>query len=264
MTRETEKSGVQVSGYKDFCIHLTHTVEREAVANGECVCRGDPHCFPFDANRFNNDQELFTPNVCGYVMATDRCSEFKVFPQYIISAAFKRVKYIGMARSFVSGVSIEYLNKQQGGYLKINLNQGLEVIFDGQKVEEFPKEIDGHKFEMVPAVFAHPKDFTEGVTEVMSYTLPNGINVQYDGIKGVKINVDSFEGTPTTCGLCGNNDGILDGKDFALGGNVNGAKCDGLPVDGSEREMTSDKQAFVNSWYHFSTDDEECTAICPV
>ncbi|ELU08306.1 hypothetical protein CAPTEDRAFT_195093 [Capitella teleta] len=261
--RSAFTGGVHVSEYKDLCIQLTHTEERKAVATGECVCRGDPHCYAFDADRFNNEQELFTPNVCGYVMATDSCPPDTAYPNYFISAVFERVKYTGSARSFVSVVIIEFKNPE-GGYNVIALNQGMEVTYDGQKVEEFPKEVDGHKFEIVPAVYAHPKDFAHGVTKVISYTLPNGINVQYDGIKGLKINVDSLKEGTRICGLCGNNDGVFDNNDYKLGAHLGGQSCENLPANGMEGTPASNKESFVNSWYRFSTFDEACQEICPV
>jgi hypothetical protein len=62
-------------------------------------------------------------------------------------------------------------------------------------------------------------------------TLFNGVNIQYDGIKAVKIDVpDSMSGG--ICGICGNKDGVLNGDDLKLGYNVNGAWCQSLQSSG--------------------------------
>ncbi|ELU14668.1 hypothetical protein CAPTEDRAFT_198760 [Capitella teleta] len=228
------------------------------MATGECVCRGDPHCFAFDANRFNQQHDLHTSNVCAYVMATDRCGGKGT---YAISALLELVKDISSVKSFVGGIGVHYSNPRKDGEQQIMMMPGPQIFFGAEMFTEFPKRIDDHLFEMVPAVFVHPKDFSKGVTEVMSYTLPNGVNIQYDGIKGVKINNDALApGTPR-CGLCGNDDGVYDDQDFLMGNNVNGIKCKGLPADGAALTVTTNKQHFVNSWFLHTT-THACNEIC--
>ncbi|ELT93073.1 hypothetical protein CAPTEDRAFT_213465 [Capitella teleta] len=237
------------------------------VATGECVCRGDPHCFAFDANRFNKKHDLHIPNICAYSLATDGCEDMSSL-SYNIVAKFERVKHISSVKSFVSGLTIFYQPEHAGGNVQTTyINQGLEVTFRDLSVErhtlqEFPKEIEGHHFEMVPAVFSHPHDFSKGVTEVLSYTLPNGVNVQYDGIKAVKINNDALSSETPRCGICGNDDGIYDEQDILLGGNVDGRFCPGLPANGTRMEVAKNKEQFVNSWFIYST-GEMCDEICP-
>jgi hypothetical protein len=66
-----------------------------------------------------------------------------------------------------------------------------------------------------------------------SVTLPNGVNVQYDGIKAVKLNADALdESEEHICGICGNNDGSYNGDDFLQGNNVNGGWCPGYFAPG--------------------------------
>ncbi|ELT97461.1 hypothetical protein CAPTEDRAFT_221444 [Capitella teleta] len=236
------------------------------LAIGECVCRGDPHCFAFDADRYNGEHELLTHNVCAYYLATDDCpgglGRVGYHPTYTISALFERVKNISTTRSFVRAIEIQHFYAD--GDTFVNIMQGPRVTCSGYgDIEEFPKQIDGHLFEMVPAVFTHPKDFSKGVTEVLSYTLPNGVNVQYDGIKGMKINNDALDPGVPRCGLCGNDDGFYNDQDMMLGNNVNGARCQGLHADGQPHTVTSNKQHFVNSWFAFTTDDDACEEICP-
>ncbi|ELU18583.1 hypothetical protein CAPTEDRAFT_194673 [Capitella teleta] len=115
---------------------------------------------------------------------------------------------------------------------RVNLKQGLEVTHDHQQIEEFPQIIDGHKFEMVPAVRVHHLDWHNDVTEVISYTLPNGVNIQYDGITDVKINNDALDSETARCGLCGNDDGVFDERGFVKGYNVDGDKCENLYAQG--------------------------------
>lgn len=50
--------------------------------------------------------------------------------------------------------------------------------------------------------------------------LQNGLEVQYDGIKTMKIIAPP--GMESLCGICGNNDGTYDENDMALGWHVNG------------------------------------------
>ncbi|ELT90926.1 hypothetical protein CAPTEDRAFT_190806 [Capitella teleta] len=225
---------------------------------GECVCRGDPHCFAFDADRSNKEHDLETSNVCTYVLQTNECSENGTF---IISGVFERVKNTKSMKSFVKEVAIITAQENNpNNYIRIKLRQGLQARFGNGMIQSFPKQFGGHRFEIIPAVFAHPKDFTSGVTEVMSYTMPNGINIQYDGIKAVKINIDNYSGP--SCGLCGNGDGIYDENDFQKGYNLDGKYCEGLQVPGPKYGLASSKQEFVNSWLHAKTLTKECVELC--
>ncbi|ELT99812.1 hypothetical protein CAPTEDRAFT_226917 [Capitella teleta] len=225
------------------------------MATGECVCRGDPHCFAFDANRSNSDHDFRTSALCEFVLSTDYCGG--VLPTYAVTGVFEPVKDIGSAKSFVSEVKT-YLFSLVKGPTIFRIKQGMIVTHKDQEIpQNFPQSIDGLIIDIVPAVFAHPKDFSKGVTEVMSITLPNGVNVQYDGIKGVKINVDALNSDTPRCGLCGNNDGVYDDRDFLMGQNVNGAYCSHLLAVGEELTLTSNKDYFLNSWY-FPSAEKNC------
>ncbi|ELT99377.1 hypothetical protein CAPTEDRAFT_208033 [Capitella teleta] len=201
--------------------------DEETSVSGECVCRGDPHCFAFDADRNNPEHELFTPNVCAYTLATDECGETG---KWTVAAVFERVKDVSSTRSFVKEVVIKYID-DVGKYVIIKLKQGLRVRFGIRDIATFPNRIGGFYLDIVPAVSAHPKDFSGDSAEVVSLTFPNGVNVQYDGVKVVKINMDEAV-TGATCGLCGNNDGVYDSRDLAQGYNVNGKICKGLYAPG--------------------------------
>ena len=66
-----------------------------------------------------------------------------------------------------------------------------------------------------------------------SVTLPNGVNVTYDGVKAVHIETpppNMMDGP--ICGICGNNDGVLDLDDFKQGLNINGDHCAALMAPG--------------------------------
>jgi hypothetical protein len=94
------------------------------VETGQCVCRGDPHCFAFDANRFEQADEVFTTNVCAYVLSTDECQKTGT---YAISAVFDRVKDVATIRSYVKEIFIFYIDlrnryrrfvRQQNDFIK--------------------------------------------------------------------------------------------------------------------------------------------------
>ncbi|ELT98688.1 hypothetical protein CAPTEDRAFT_186245 [Capitella teleta] len=227
------------------------------MATGECVCRGDPHCFAFDANRSNSDHDLHTSALCEYILSTDSCGGR--LHTYDVTGVFELVKDIGSSKSFVSEVNT-YLYSADRPPTFLTIKQGMIVTHKDQEIpQNFPQSIDGFIIDIVPAVFAHPKDFSKGVTEVMSITLPNGVNVQYDGIKGVKINLDALYPNTRRCGLCGNNDGVYDDRDFRMGANVNGLYCTGLVAVGERLTATSNKNYFFNSWY-FPNSTKNCAA----
>ena len=56
--------------------------------------------------------------------------------------------------------------------------------------------------------------------------MPNGVEVQYDGIGSVKIMVPP-ELDGKICGICGNKDGVRDDADFMKGPHVDGKECPG-------------------------------------
>ena len=88
---------------------MTHTVECLVFAAppepGVCLCRGDPHCFPFDADKNNmGDEMLIHKRACLYTMVRDNCiagsdPSFKVDVNFAITKA-------GMRRSYVEAVRI--------------------------------------------------------------------------------------------------------------------------------------------------------------
>ncbi|ELT96247.1 hypothetical protein CAPTEDRAFT_209759 [Capitella teleta] len=204
--------------------------------------------------------DLHISNVCAYVLLTDDCftrPDGSFVRTFFISAIFERVKNTKSVKSFVKEVLIEKIVKMKPKPFR--LMQGLQVKYFNETIKDFPAVIDGHTFEIVPAVFAHPKDFSEGVTEVMSVTLPNGINVQYDGIKAVKI---KNAGKKRRCGICGNSDGKRDKHDFIKGFNIRGKHRKGLKAPGPSHGKTTNMEHFVNSWFHMSTGSQECIAEC--
>ena len=75
---------------------------------GLCVCRGDPHCFAFDATKYEREDELFLTGSCRYTLAQDDCYPSHQPATFRVIANFKRVKATVM-RSFVSDVRVEYV-----------------------------------------------------------------------------------------------------------------------------------------------------------
>ena len=89
---------------------------------GQCVCRGDPHCYAFDADRTNETQELFTTNICRFVLATDKCSD-SANETFVISALFDKVKRTVLSRSFVKEVMIEHDNIVRITHIQICMSE---------------------------------------------------------------------------------------------------------------------------------------------
>ncbi|ELU02412.1 hypothetical protein CAPTEDRAFT_208835 [Capitella teleta] len=220
--------------------------------SGECVCRGDPHCFPFDADRRDPDEEIFVSNVCQHILVTDRCTEGGT-ANFIVSANFDRVKNDASPKSFVKELNIIYEGK------RASLSQGLAATYQGQPVA-VPSSIDGFVFNYVAPTFTHHKDFPADTSVVLSLTTPNGAEVLYDGIKSSKVVLP--RGLSSTCGLCGNNDGILDQRDLIMGPNINGQLCNGYPAGPEAFQLADDLVSFVNSWFQYRTSDAACQEVC--
>ena len=69
-------------------------------------------------------------------------------------------------------------------------------------------------------------------------THPNGVVIQWDGIKAAKITLpDDYP--KEVCGLCGNKDGIPDFDKYKMGAHVksNGASCIKKAPDGNWGDM---------------------------
>ncbi|ELT96662.1 hypothetical protein CAPTEDRAFT_187400 [Capitella teleta] len=194
-----------------------------------------------------------SPKYCQSTLVTDECGENG---DWNVSAIFDHVE----GKAFVKEVSVVFFNRVRRRTARIRLEQGLKVKFGSKYVQSFPKQIGDNYLAIVPALFAHPKDFSEGVTEVMSITLPNGVNIQYDGVSAVKINMDGFSGS--VCGLCGNHDGVYDSKDLRKGYNVDGKVCNALPVPAPSLAVTNNKEHFVNSWIQKRVLNRGCVNEC--
>jgi hypothetical protein len=72
------------------------------------VCRGNPHCFPFDANRFDESHKLTSGNPCGHILVTDSCLQDDWVGRLFVSAHFDRVK-LTTDKSYISAVLVQYM-----------------------------------------------------------------------------------------------------------------------------------------------------------
>ncbi|ELT99044.1 hypothetical protein CAPTEDRAFT_197425 [Capitella teleta] len=172
-------------------------------------------------------------------MATSRCS-VEGISAFTITAVFARTKDIASKRSFVKEVHVEYR-----GHTAV-LGQNMAAYYDGRKVRA-PLHIRGsHSFDFVSPTFTHHKDFPRGTTVVLSVIIPTGHEVQFDGVKSVKVIAPPFSlHAGRTCGLCGNNDGVLDQGDWTTGNHNNdltnhefGDVCKGLQSNAEPYKQT--------------------------
>ena len=89
--------------------HLLIVALCECVATeGTCVCRGDPHCYSFDATKYAMEDELFLTGSCQFVMVQDECYPSMSSPSFKVIANFQRVKR-HLMRSYVSDLRIEFI-----------------------------------------------------------------------------------------------------------------------------------------------------------
>ena len=75
--------------------------------DGVCACRGDPHCFQFDAEKNNLSDEIYVTGSCTYTLARDDCTGDGREPEFKVNANFERVEE-GSPRSYVKEVFINY------------------------------------------------------------------------------------------------------------------------------------------------------------
>ena len=91
-----------------FVHHLVH-VNTSFSEPGVCMCRGDPHCYQFDAVNHDPNDELYVTKCCWYILTSHGlCGENKYIP-FIVAANFDRVKETGAERTYVEQIVIQYI-----------------------------------------------------------------------------------------------------------------------------------------------------------
>ncbi|XP_037075331.1 hemocytin-like [Pollicipes pollicipes] len=157
----------------------------EAVCASKCVVAGDPHYLTFDGVRFDYQGK------CSYylLLAKDYSVQAENVP--CSGAISEKMNYhpstLAGQPSCTRSVRIEY----QG--LTVDLKQGLKVKVNGETPPLVPWWVDGIYIKYASTLY-------------LSVTLPNGVEVWWDGETRAVIHSPG-ELTGAIGGLCGNNNG---------------------------------------------------------
>ena len=106
--------------YSAFCrgIHILILNKRLLTVHtdpGVCLCRGDPHCYPFDAANHDPKDELYITSCCWYTMVRDGCHSSGDAKTLHIVANLDRVKGIATEKTYVKEIGIAVFQDHVSG-----------------------------------------------------------------------------------------------------------------------------------------------------